>query len=77
MFTGIYSRQSLSPSFVLPETTTASEVSPSYCAELETEAGQLWAVVQVSSLTCAVSYHAGQGTGGEGRDGILIHSDDE
>lgn len=60
--TGTYSRQDLSPSFVLSEP-TASEVSTAHCADVETEAGQLWAIVQVNSLTRAVSYHAGQGRG--------------
>lgn len=67
VFTGTYSRQGLSPSFVLSEPTTASEVSTVHCADVETEAGQLWAIVRVSSLFCAVSYRAGQGTVGEGR----------
>lgn len=77
MFTGTYSRQGLSLSFVLSEPTTASEVSTAHCADVETEAGQLWATVRVSSLSCAVSYPAGQGTGERGGDGILTHSDAE
>lgn len=52
--------------------TTASEVSTAHCADVETEAGPLWATVQVNSLTRAVSYRAGQGTGERGEGGILI-----